>query len=40
MASLISTLRKRLSLFDGMAILGGLINLLVVSTIFAYWLFS
>ena len=36
----ISELRQRLTLFDGMAIVGGVINLLVVTTIVGYWIFS
>jgi hypothetical protein len=38
--SLLKNIRHRLTLFDGMAIIGGAINLIVVTTIFAYWLFT
>ena len=38
--SFITTLRNRFTVFDGMAIVGGVINLLVVMTIFGYWIFS
>ncbi len=29
---------RRLTLFDGLAIAGGLVNLLVIGTILGYWL--